>query len=249
VAGDLEVTGARWTAEDLDRVVEELHQMQRDTAAGVWSLAHRYAEVHKSQIWKCRLKADGSVAYRTFEQFAEAELKVSRKYANELIKMFGLYSREDFVRIGTTKLRVAMGAPEERREEILQQFKDGASRRDVEKQLGRGGKELEDAPDLRLKENKDEAKPRGKPKVVQAAPAAERKTITIAAIEGRRSIPMFVKPARRGDAEHQPATKLTDMPWGFLDLTNDVRMWYSLFQKPDGSIVLRIDTRRTNKEE
>ena len=158
---------------------------------------------------------------------------MTRRYATELLKLYGRFTEEEFRQIGPLKLRLALAAPEEQQAEVLDKLKGGAPKREIERDLGRKGK---DTPDGRKRENK-------------AAPsAAERKTITIAQIEGRKTVPLFQKPAKKGETGlHLPAKKLIELPWGFLDLTNDVRMWFSILQAPDGALKLRIDVKRQDE--
>lgn len=216
---------------DLDKAVREIRELQRGHAACAYMLARKVTEVCKSQVWKTRVGEDGKPAYRTFEQFLEKEANIGRKYAGELLKLFGRFSEDEFKVIGPTKLRLVLQAPEEQQAEVLEKLKGGAGRKEVTEQVrkARADKEMKTS--------------RG-----QKAPGNDRKTITIAQIEGRKTIPLFKKPAGKitiDDAE--PATKLTDTPFGMLELANDVRMWVTVQVHPvSKQLQLRVEFRRVD---
>ena len=220
-------------APDLDKLVQEIRELQRGTAAGAWLLAKKVTEVGKSQIWKQRRDDAGKPAYRTFEQFLEKELDIGRKYGTELLKLYGRFSEEEFQKVGPTKLRLVLQAPQEQQAEVLEKLKGGAPRKEVTEEVrqARAEKGLKTSQGKTPKKN---------------APTPERKTITVAQIEGRKTIPLYKKPEGRITIDDaQRAKKLADVPFGYLDLTNDVRMWITVLPHPiTGELTARVEFKR-----
>ena len=215
-------------AVELDAAVQEILVLQRGHAASAWLLAKKVSEVSKDQLWKQRRDDEGNPKYRTFEQFAQAELNMSRKHATDLLRLFVSFSEEDFRLHGPTKLRLVLAAPEERQAEVLEKLKGGAGRREIERDvLGREGHDSKGAKG-------------SKSKVAKSEKGAQ---ITVATILGRKTIQAFAKPDGKSK-ENVPAKKISDVPWGFMDMANDVRMYITFLQKPGGELVFRIDIKR-----
>ncbi len=210
----------------LDRHVAEVKNLQDRTAADGWALAKLIAEGAEGDLFKRRKGADGTVAYKSYEQFASAELGMSRKYVHALIQIAKEFPdpSEEVKRLGTTKLRLLVTAPPEKKEEVLERIKRGekVGRRQLQAETGR--------------------KPDDKSKKVDRS-----KQITVASIEGKQTVKLYCKPTTRGEfdiKQARPAKKIDDVPWGWLDLANDVRLSFTLMKNAAGEFLIKTQIQR-----
>lgn len=223
------------SVEQLDRDVAEVQRLNRGMGAGVWLLAQKVAEISESQRWKLRLDDKGKVKFRTFEDFARDELKISRAYALDLQKIAVRFTRELFETIGYSKLRLVLQAPEDDQAEVLNALKE------------KGGaipkRELqEDVAARRKKAGMKDS--RGKPS--KARKSAEKGKITVASILGKGSLKAYKKPEKKLDDGEKPvrAKRLGDMPWASLPLANDVTLWIWATTDGAGDVVFKYDIKR-----
>jgi hypothetical protein len=220
-------------APELDAHVAEIRSIQQQTGRVGWLLCKAIADGVRSNVWKSRVDGAGKVAYKTYEQFAAAELGMSKKYVQSLIRIYERFIKEvggkELVeQVGTSKLRLLIAAPPEKQEDVLEKIKKGASKREVAKAA------------------RDEKKP-AKAKA-SATPSGKRATITVAAIEGKGKFRLYAKPANPKEAFDEKTAKrakrMTDTPWGWLDLTNDVRVDIAMLTDAAGDMFVRYHIHR-----
>jgi hypothetical protein len=219
------------TTTDLDRQIAEVRTILSEGGMVSYKLAMKVAEIEQTQSWKTRLKEDGvTPLYKKFDHFTQAEIGISKKYAVDLLKIHARFSKEDVARVGVTKLRLIATLPEEQQGEVLERVKKGGIK---------GKRQL--AKETSRKPDKSEKK---------AAPD-KGKTITIAAIEGKRTVKMYVKPASRNvvEADMKPAKRMADAPYGWMDLTNDTRISFTLLHNAAGEMVMRVMIHRVDAQE
>lgn len=218
-------------APGLDQYVLEVKAMQDRTAADGWLLAKKIAEGMEADIQKARTNDKGVPVYKTYESFAAAELGMSRKYVHGLVQIAKEFPDpgDEVKRLGTTKLRLLVTAPPEKKAELLERVKQGEKigRRQLQAETGR-------KPDDKPKKGKKETM---------------GQTITVAAIEGKRTVKLYAKPATKADFDvktARAAKRLDDMPWGWLDMTNDVRLTFTLLKNAAGELILRTNVQRVD---
>ena len=220
----------------LDKAVEEVKRLDQQMNGYNWQLFCKLKEISESQIWKLRV-SEGKVAYRTFEEFANTELDISREYAQLCVRIAGRFSEKEVLKFGPTKLRSVLNAGSDSKQaEALKMLEEGASRRDVERKM----KTTTKARDLVSRGT------RAKPSKTKA-PKGGTTSITVAAIEGKQKIKLWKKPDASKDKIR--AKKLSDAPWGEIVLANDVRMWVTVMADNKGELVLLVDTRRESPVE
>ena len=213
----------------LDAAVAEIRGLDHDTQDAVFVLSEKVAALAESQLWKLRLDPAGKVRYKTFEDFATPELGMSKSYAQTLNKIMVRYTYEDFVEVGSSKLRLVLQAPADQQAELLQKIKEtGAGKRAVADEVKKLRKKAETAKG---------ARPAGKPK--KERPAG---SITVASIIGKGTHHLFKKP--EGKDEKPAAAKSFDGAYAYFDLGNDTRCWLYLKKKDNGSLVVQHDIRR-----
>ena len=223
------------SVEQLDRDVEEVLRLNRGMCAGSWLLAQKVAEISESQRWKLRLDEKGKVRYRTFEDFAKAELQIGREYAKDLQKIVVRWTREVFEMVGPTKLRVVLQAPAEQQDEVLNAIKEQG-----------GAKPLREVRDDVAERRRKAGLKNARGEKSKARRPAEKGKITVATILGKHTLRAHKKPEKRlAEGETTPrARKLADRPYASLALANDVTMWIEQATDGEGQIVFRIDIRR-----
>jgi hypothetical protein len=220
------------TVQNLDEAVTDVKQLAQNAHVSAWKLGDRLKSIYDAHLWKARLADDGKTqAYKTYDQFLKAELGFGKKYAFVLMKVSGRFTESQVQELGPSKLHLVLEAPKEMQAELLEKAKKGASKKQLERELPR----VRDPK--KTKEEKAKRKAGG-----------STTQITVASILRRQTVKLFMKPAKKGD-EPKPAKKLAEVPWGSIDLANDVRMLFQITQTPTGELRLIVDTRRVDPVE
>lgn len=209
----------------LDQYVAEFKHIQRGMAAGSWVFAKKLVEGDIQGVWKRRKTSGGKVAYKNFETFSKVELGLSSRYVNMLQKMQTQFTEAQFKEIGPSKLRLVLEAAPGDKAKALEKLKAGASRREVERSIGRKGPNVESHKD--------------KPKVSTSG------KVTVALAEGKSKLPFVVKVSKD---EERPAKQMTDRPYARYKLANDAVLWVTLSKNADGEIVGLFDVRRVDPD-
>jgi len=115
---------------DLDEQVGKVKTLAKDIAGNSYDLGLVIRDVHERQLWKVRVY-DGKPA-KSFKDFVEKELPISRALAYRLMDIVKDFTRETFLKVGATKLGLISGIDdEEARKAALNQAEAGKSARDV----------------------------------------------------------------------------------------------------------------------
>ena len=218
--------------EELDRQVDEIKKLDKEQHRYTWMLALKLHELAKKMTWKARLTDDGKVKYRTFEEFADAELDITREFAQLYARIIDRgFTEKQVVELGPTKLRSVLWLPPAVQQKALTDFEGGASRREVDK---------------KYRPHRPKAPPPTKAKKSKKSAPTERSDgkLTIALASKKYTLPAFKKPEGR-NKEQVPAKKLADAPWALLELENDVRVWVTMAAHPKtGQLHFVLDVRR-----
>lgn len=233
----------RFSIKDLDAAVERANQLTRAGAVVAFELGLQLKQIHTDQLWKLRKGEDGTPVYKSFEAFVMAELEISRQTAYEQIDVSANYDKADVERLGYKKLALLLKAPEGKRAELKSHAEKGASYRELAAEVknarvGAGGGKR-DTGRKTTPEGKANASGRG-------GKNAETQTITIAALLGKQSVPMYKSLKKTGSKELVPATSLDDDPWAYVELKNGVVEVFHIAKTAKG-LVLQIKRERRNK--
>ncbi len=235
-----------YTSKDLDKAVERVVRLKSMAATSYWALGNELRAINEQKLWKHRVNAAGKAKYTSFDQFSEQEVKISNTHAYNLIEIAKDYSEEDVREFGTSKLAIMLKAAPEDRPALKEKAKTLGKRalaaevQKAKKERGHGAKKSKQA---------EAASKGGKAKAAKTAKLTDK--ITIAKIEGRRTVKLFAKPdsIRNVDFSTLKRAKTLDaQPFGKLELTNEVTMLFSLV-KTDAGLELLINTRRDSSEE
>jgi hypothetical protein len=241
VDADLTPSSELRTERELDQAVANVEKFKIDSASTYWLMGVQIADIHKNQLWKLRVEVNekGKVKPRwsTWESFCNAELKMTPKSANasmDVVKNF----TEDQVRLwGRSKLNLVLQAPPEARPQLIEKIKEGASHREVEKEVRKGKAEADFTRPSRGARG-------GK---TSASQAKQSTKIMVANILGSVTVKAYKKPASLKDVdwkEQARAKKLADQPIGVLELTNDVSMFIMLTESAAGELQYKVLTKR-----
>lgn len=233
---------SKYTEADLDKAVKHIASLKANVAGSYWDLGQYLKEsVFENNLWKQRKNEDGKPKYSGFDQFVRAECGFTSPVAYDLMDVSKKFTKTEVLTWGHSKLALALKAPDDAIPAVVDKIKGGASHREVaatvkDERKKAGTKRKETGRKKTPAGEKTTAKP---PRQKAKAPEAEgRKTITVASIEGRKTIKLFCK-----DDKEKPAQKINDLPWGSLEMANDVTMFFSVQLRP-GGLVIVTDTRR-----
>jgi len=213
-----------------DRSVAEIKQIQRIAGVSGYMLAKKLAETEMSGVWKTKLNAKQKPEYTNFDAYAHIELGLSGKYVRTMLKLFSRFTEVEIRTIPVTKLRLAMEVDADAQPNVMQQIKEGASRREIERSMGRMNRDTQGS------KGKSEDKPK---------PSTSGK-VTLALVEQKQKFVFIAKPAKKGDAE-RPAKRIGETPWARLPIsTNDVEVLLTVTTNARGEFVGTVEVRRVD---
>lgn len=232
------------TERDLDAAVAEVHRLK-----GEGALAYRHIgefmmkHIYGPQLWKLRTEG-GKPRYKNVDAFCNDELGMSPQHAWKLMDVARNFTDAQVKAFGTTKLGLLLEAPKEEQSKIQKRMEAGelTTKREVEKEVRKANKGLVG------KERKNRhGKTGASARLGTAGTGASTKAITVAKILGLQTVKLFKKPAnvkKFDPKELDRAKKIGDVPFGFLELTNEVKMYFALHQSAAGELVLKVNTVR-----
>ena len=213
-------------SEPIVKYVAEVKQIQNVAHVSSYMLAKKLAEGEMSGVWKTKLDAKDRPVYRNFDTFAQIELGMSGKYVRTQLKLFSRFTEDQFRTIPVTKLRLLLEVAEDERPAVLKKIKEGASRRTIERSIGRTSHDAQGA--------KGKAKER-------PAPSKEGQ-VSVALVAKKKRFAFFQ------DVEGQkPAKAITGSTWARLPIaTNDVEVLVTISKNDAGEIVGVVEVRRVD---
>lgn len=238
----VEGTEVIYTVTDLDRSLERIRVLKATAAASVWALGQELRDVREKKLWKFRLTAKGKAMYTSFDQFCEQEARLSSTHAYSLIEIAENFSEQEVGEFGTSKLTLLLKvAPEDR--PALKETAKKSSKRALAKEVATVVRERGGAKKKNPKHS--EAAKKGAA-AKHSASASKGDKITVAAIEGRKTVKLYAKPEsiRNIDWKSLRRAKTIDaQPFGKLELGNEVSMLFAIVKTDDG-LDLVVNIRR-----
>lgn len=126
------------TVQDLDNAIGEIRGFHAVASHGIYFLAKKLAEVDVSGLWKLRVDSNGARVHKNFGAFVTSELGFTLRYCQDLIRIASGFSEDEFRKLGPTKLRIVQQADcDAEHARRLARFKEGATLRTVEVEIGR----------------------------------------------------------------------------------------------------------------
>jgi hypothetical protein len=200
--------------EDLDNSLAKIRELKRNVERSIWELGIEIKHVHDEELWKARL-IDGQPEFKTWKAFCAGVLQMSHTHAYGLIEVASTFTREQVEMIGTAKLKLIVGLPEDKRAAALAAAEQGASTKEVGALAGKGPKDT----------NKDTGDV-----VTFLARANKKTTLVLLAASGEKG---------------KPAQQIADEPWVEEEHENGVVSRYVVkLNKKTGNLELVITRRR-----
>jgi hypothetical protein len=231
------------TTGDLDKAVGEVKKLRTAGVVAYWELGRKIVEINERGLWKLRVE-NGKAKFKSFEAFAHHELGMTAAHAYNAMDCARGYENAESIReIGSTSKAVLLlkAAPEDR-DEIKADIKAGATKKAVGEKVAASRKK-HGSP----KKDKQQAKAGTKSAATKAATTKREEKVTVASIEGTKTIKLYKRPATMKNLDLSTldfAKKLGDQPFGRYELTNGVVQYFAVQQKEDGTLVIKIETRR-----
>ncbi len=258
VVDDTTASSKLRTERDLDGAVTEVQRLKGEGAVAMWKLGQYMQDhIYNVQLWKLRSE-DGKPRYKNVDAFCAAELGMTPQNAYKLMSIAKTFSEPQVRAFGTSKLGLLLEAPKEEQPKIQKRMEEGELRthREVESAVRTANREIAGADEDGKKKPKKKARDgslRGaSPGPTKAsAKAAANKQITIAKILGSESIKLYKKPANTRNYDPKDlvrAKKVGDQPFGEMQLTNEVTMYFTVVQSPAGELSLKTVTVRNDEK-
>lgn len=223
------------TEKDLDTAVAQLRHAMSDAVGSYWKLGHQILDLYSKDLWKLRCGEDGKAKYTSFEQFTKAELGMEKTAAYNLMDVAKNYSEDKVRQLGHAKLALLLKAPADDRPTIEAKIVEGASYRETKKLVA----EAREQKGVKSTDTGRKKMPTGSTPQERAPRPSKKDMITIAALQGTKQVKLYCK-----ENPEKAAKTVADMPWGTLELENDVTMTFSIVKNQLGELVIKIRTKR-----
>ncbi len=221
---------------DLDEAVKRVFECKKVASVGLWALGNELRKINEDKLWKLRV-VKGKQAYTSFDQFCDAEAKIGHTYAYNLIDIATKFTDRDVAKFGPSKLTLMLKVADEDLPKV-REIAGKVGKRQLAKEVAEVVRER--GHGAKKKSKKGTAKTAAATKASQASRAKAARAsdkITIASIEGTKKVKLFAKPASIRDIDWKALkrAKTTDaIPFGKLELTNEVTLFISIVKTDDG---------------
>jgi hypothetical protein len=233
--------GAAQTEADLDRHVALINEGKAQAAKGMFAVIITLKRIIDTNLWKQRTDDKGSSLYKSWTEFANKELEMSRAYAERLLKVEKEFGRQLIEELGVNKLIVVVQAPADKKAELLEKARAGVSRA----KLQAAGKEL----NLAAGKNPGRgaagtgAKSKAKAAKKLPEPKVDPETVTILTTLGKKHSVKLFRPKKKEGA-WVPAKRLEESPYGWMDFPNGQRLTFQVGKLPGGQLFLAVVAKR-----
>ena len=229
-----------YTEAQLDDAIARVVAAKSDAATGYFRLGLEIKSIYESNIYKARNGEDGKPKYKSFDAFCVAELLMSSIQARRLMDVASRFTGEQIAKFGTTKLSLVLEAPDEEQDRIIDEtVASGGSAAEVAAEVkkarakaGKGGtKKGRKRPDLGASN-----------RTAKGAAAKNKKRVTVAAIEGTKTVKLYCK----GKPDKRAKT-LASQPVGEVDLDNSTRCSVQVCEDAAGELIVKLKFSRINE--
>ena len=252
LASDLVPSRQVQTSAKLDEAVAEIHKLKATSAASYWDLGVKIKKLYDAGLWRQRLNDKGGPKWKGFDAFAQHELGIGPQNALKMMDVAANFSRIQVEAFGSKKFSLVLEAPPEDRPAIVQKIEQGASKREVEKEVRALAKEKgHRAPNRTTGKLGGSRKPKA-PSATNLPPPGKpvEEKITVASILKREVVKLWQKPDKKQmsmTADHKGwkrCKRIADVPWGAMELANGVVMHFTVQAGSNGEMTLVVETKR-----
>lgn len=231
----------------LDVAVSEVHrikgEMAKGFASGTYDLGKKLMEIYEGKLHLERRDAAGAPRYAGWKEFCRGELGLDGKYALKLMDVSQSFTREEFLKVGPTKLIPLLRIPEQARQDLVKSAPDKPRSQILEEVRAMVGDKVRDTGRAAASAGGANLQQGGRGKANGKAEPTEAKEdqnkITVALVAKRHRVKLYAK----GKDERRAKT-MADLPKGTMELENGTRMDFLVVKNPKGELELVIDVRR-----
>ena len=126
----------RVPCKDVDSRVNSIYALSKRTAESLYEMGKVLNELHTQRLYaKCKTE-DGSTAYANWAQFAKAELPFTKGYAGRLMDVARTFTHKQIEGVKITNLlKISSVASAEKRDDLVNQAREGASTSEIAQQV------------------------------------------------------------------------------------------------------------------
>lgn len=239
------------TEADLDAALEEYNAIAKDTADAIYRLGVIIRRM-REQLWQQRTDENGKPKYKSFEQFVESELGISRTQANRHRRIVEVFTRDQIMENPPGVLKALIAAPKEAHEDLLQMHKEGSTVAAIEKRV----KEIREEKGIKVIETEatkaaaEQGRNIPSPEATAKGANARKKDAAVVTVGLKAETgiaKMFAKPKKKGEDERRART-LEDQPFGKIEAINGVAIYIAVKQTPAGELEFRWTAKREDPE-
>lgn len=244
------------TSSDLDEAVDDVRAICGDAMTCFWRLGRRLADIHDRQLWKLRVDDNGRRLHNSFAAFVHAEVPgVSVTRAHEFIEAARQLSEAQARRLGRTKCTLLLRAAPEDRAALAEEAETSTTR-----QLATAAKESREARGYtkptqqaaagrasRAKQTSTSSPTTTTSTHVDDARPVLGERVTVAVMHGVKRAKLYQRPASLKGINFDAlprARKISDVPFGELELANGVKLTVAVVRDARGDLVLKAEALR-----
>jgi hypothetical protein len=217
----------------LDRQLAAVHSAQAKGAKAYWELGNAIKEIHDRKLYTQRAGEDGKPKYKSWLQFSQNELHMSGEHASRAMNVANAFSKDDFEKIGISKLSLIAKLPDDLQQEITEKARAGLPLAEVEREV------------RRLNPRATGTRASTTSKATPRPPGPDE--LTAVMTKDKIKIPLFAR-SKKKDQKPVRATTLSQDPYGSFELANGVVMHVHLVKEARG-LVVHIEHRRKASDE
>lgn len=125
----------KFTEKDLDSKIDSIKASMQAFAECSWELGSKIKDLHDVDMYKVRLDDEGKTAYKNFKEFCNAELGMSHTWAYNLMDVVANFDQGVARQVGPEKLKLLLKAPEDNREQLLEDVRNGMTKRELQRKI------------------------------------------------------------------------------------------------------------------
>jgi hypothetical protein len=239
---------------NISDAIEAVKQAKELTVVCHWQLGQTILKCFKNDLWKQLKDEEGGVRYTNFYRFCENELGLSGRYCHSLMDIASSFSADDVAKIGVAKLGIILRLPEQDRDKLLIETRQGIPYSELSVKVRELNSESpppwsrkgipiispsESDPDKPIRSN-----------IIVAPPSVIERVITTTHAETRIHIPLYCNGGANdfideGNTPLRRATRLADDPVGEEYSINGVCIKYMLICNQKNELELVVERRKS----
>lgn len=203
----------------LDKYIQEINERKISASKDIWFIGKLITIIYQNKLWRLRLNEKLESAYSTWSQFCKAELGMSEAHALKHQQVYANFDSETVERLGFAKCLVELHLPAELKEKNRPEKKSHLSK---------------DAEEVLKKE----------------IPKTHPEALTVAMAPGIVDLKLNIR-QKNGirKASNVQAMSIDEDPWAVEILPNNVCVYYSVSRDHEGKLVLRVERKRSKRNE